>query len=611
MVDFTDYTEQDTNNRLSQIPTRSTFTTLYRGDPITYLYYDYGAGYFTTSENIKFTFEITDLYSFSSTSRTLHDILLIQNVVGVRTAPYISCFLVEIGASDTTFILRLRADDDAGDDPYDDSVTLDVGTPYYCTLVRNNNAITLDIYDDPGRTSHVDTLTSTPVNLTQTFQYLLSPSSQQFATDTNDYATGYVENLNLGKYTDGSADLFAHFNVQLGGSEELKAEFLLRQEAEDLKTVFRVAQDSAALKAYFWARKSASEDLFADFSTNLHNASQDLYSKFAVRRIYDLSDNGGIGFFWEGVGRGQVGVQILSPTGSWIGKFPDYEGWTWVPLLWENLQEVDLDGTRPDKTQVTGFLWTYHSAGIRHLDGLYGLPKGGDPDIKGVLIIRHAAYNDLSSVFILEVKQDLLAEFIVKHPATLDLQAEFRLRQETLDLKATLDVGQGSFDIKAEMFVQYKFKDLKAVFTLRQDTADLKAVFEVEELRLETYTVDGVTNNPGIGGAFALVEEMTKTLTLSTGDKVIIDFIGEAYIGSINYIETKIQAGGIDITPVIRNGTYLSSAGSEQSRIGIVAHAIYTAVSDGDVTFQVLSRRYSGTTYWVDDRRQLTFQHFY
>jgi len=612
--DFNTFVEVDPAFRLTQTATRSTYTQLARGDALTYLYKDYGAGYFTSDETILFTYEITELNSVSGTSRTLNDVLLIQNVLSERTGPYIAIFIVEQGTSDTLYTLRLRTDDGFGSDPYDDAVNMAVGTTYYCTLVRNNlgETLTLYIYDDPGRTSSVDTLVVNNNGLRGlTFQYLMTPSEALFTSDTTDYTSGYLENLDLGKITEATEDLKAEFKLPDRDSADLKAVFMVAQDSEDLKAVFVVKQASVELKAHFMLRTSTSRDLFAEFSTNLHNGDESLYAKFAVRRIYDLSDNGGIGFFWQGVGRGQIDIQILTPTGSWAGKFPDYGPWTWVPLLWEDLREVDLNGSLPDKTQITGFFWTYHSAGIRHLDGLYGLPKGGDPDVKGITIIRHAAYNDLSSVFLLEIKQNILSKFIVRHPNILDLPAEFRLRQETYDLKATLDVGQNSFDIKAEMFIQYKFKDLKAVFTLRQNSADLKAVFEVEELRLETYTVDGVTNNPSIGGSFVLVEEMTKTLTLSTGDKVIIDFIGEAYIGSLNYIETKIQAGGADITPVIRNGTYLTSAGSEQSRIGIVAHAIYTAVSDGNVTFQVLSRRYSGTTYWVDDRRQLTLQHFY
>ena len=119
---------------------------------------------------------------------------------------------------------------------------------------------------------------------------------------------------------------------------------------------------------------------------------------------YDLSNQGGIGFFWEGVGRGHVDIQIFTPTGAWLGRFPDYARKTgcptpWVSLTWDKLQEVDIDGSRPDKSRITGILWTYHSVGKRWLDGIYGLPMGGDPDVLADMTIRHTAYNELFAEF--------------------------------------------------------------------------------------------------------------------------------------------------------------------------------------------------------------------
>ncbi len=180
-----------------------------------------------------------------------------------------------------------------------------------------------------------------------------------------------------------------------GVSVDLHAQFTVGQHAEDLRSEFHVKQWQEDLYARFNIPIPASVNLFAWIDVNQENDSQDIYTKFGVRQIYDLSDQGGIGFFWQGVGRGHVDIQILTPTGAWIGKFPDWGPWTWVVLLWEDLQEVDIDGSRPDKSEITGFLWTYHSAGVRHLDGLYGLPMGGDTDVKGFLVIRHATFNEL------------------------------------------------------------------------------------------------------------------------------------------------------------------------------------------------------------------------
>ncbi|GAF88537.1 unnamed protein product, partial [marine sediment metagenome] len=104
-----DYTEEDPVNRLTQTATRSTYTGLRREDAITYLYKDYGAGFFTVAETIDFTFEITDMNNTGSGSRTLNDLITIQNAEATRTAPYISCFIVEHGANEDDFFVRLRA----------------------------------------------------------------------------------------------------------------------------------------------------------------------------------------------------------------------------------------------------------------------------------------------------------------------------------------------------------------------------------------------------------------------------------------------------------------------------------------------------------------------
>lgn len=137
---------------------------------------------------------------------------------------------------------------------------------------------------------------------------------------------------------------------------------------------------------------------------------------FRISRIYDFSKSGGIGFFWNGVGRGHVDLQLLTPTGAWIGKFPDWGEKTWVPLKWDELQEVDLDGSRPDKSQITGILWTVHSAGERRLDGIYGLPKGGDPDVYARLIVRGESNKNLKTIFSLrQLTAELKAEFVVEH----------------------------------------------------------------------------------------------------------------------------------------------------------------------------------------------------
>ena len=129
-------------------------------------------------------------------------------------------------------------------------------------------------------------------------------------------------------------------------------------------------------------------------------------------------------------------------------------------------------------------------------------------------------------------------------------------------------------------------------------------------MELEAHVVDGVTVNAPIPTAWGLAAEMEKTLTLTTGDRVIISFVGEAYVGSICYVEVVVRAAGVEISPRIRNGTYYNSGSSTYSKMSMVVEAVYTAVADGDVTFDIYCDTNQSGRYWSSTRRQMILQHF-
>jgi len=190
-----------------------------------------------------------------------------------------------------------------------------------------------------------------------------------------------------------------------------------------------------------------------------------------------------------------------------------------------------------------------------------------------------------------------------------DLHAEFLPRSEVKGLFATFKVpGDG---VPQELYTRFKiepFNDLRGTFNVRQDSINLTATFQVGEV-IDIYEVEGSTNNPSIGTSFDTVDEMTKTLTLSAGDKVMIWFEGEAYIGSIFYLRCKIQADGVDISPELQDGTYLNSGSSTYSKITVNRFAKYEAVNDGDVTFTVVARGSSSGRYWDDTDRHMILMH--
>ena len=412
---FLTWTEIDTSGILTVTATRSTFNGDMRGaDNCRLTRAATGLQNFTRY----FTIIVTSITYSSSTNRG--HFFLVSEIPDewsdLRTGNKLS-FGVGLGSASSATKYYLRGTETYATVAYGVTgpQTLDVGTPYYVKVVKSGVSWSVYVYTDSGFSVPVtgyNPIVHT-LHADHNLGYLQVTTADNYATSLN--AVGYVEELKDILAQDAEENLFAEFYVSHLYNENinLKAVFGVKQDAIDLKAEFRLRQDVLNLKAVFWIRITDMKDLFATFATSLvWGTPAELYCKFGVRRIYDLSDQGGIGFFWKGVGRGHVDIQILSFTGAWIGKFPDYGEWTWVSLLWEDLQEVDIDGSRPDKNQVTGFLWTYHTPGERHLDGLYGLPMGGDPDVKALAVIRHAAYNELPAYLFRNLfREDLDAEF--------------------------------------------------------------------------------------------------------------------------------------------------------------------------------------------------------
>ncbi len=128
----------------------------------------------------------------------------------------------------------------------------------------------------------------------------------------------------------------------------------------------------------------------------------------------DLSHWEGIAFYWWGSGGSDQNIdfEMRSPTGGWVGTFPDGPAmWRWVFLRWSDLTAVDFDGSRPDRSNITHILWTYHTDGVRRINYIVGWRK---QDVYCHAIIRNAGSGELFAKF--EVGQgfnDLFARFEV------------------------------------------------------------------------------------------------------------------------------------------------------------------------------------------------------
>jgi len=415
-----DWTAADPSSLLSQATVRSTTLPGFRRNTVdTYLYKDYGVAFWSA-----FAIEFEVYVDLCDTSVTVFNrvnpIGFCENELGdyvdVRDDNQMA-FVVLDGESGVH--LKSSQRDGAGGGTAGTPVTIALDKLYYCKFFRVGTTVTLQVFSDAARSVQVGVDSTVTCASGDAYRYALV--NQSLALSIGHNVEQYVQNLSMA--TGGSADLYAEFEVPYSSSGDLFSTFQVRYGAGEVFAKFEAqatrnlyasfeAQVTRNLYARFMLRQSiedlfskfsirapASVDLFAEFTTNLVGVTGDLFCKFATRQIYDLSESGGIGFFWEGVGRGHVDIQILTPTGAWIGKFPDYGQKTWVALTWDLLQAVDIDGSLPDKSEITGILWTYHSAGERWLDGVYGLPKGGDPDVYGTFTLQHSTYVELKASF--------------------------------------------------------------------------------------------------------------------------------------------------------------------------------------------------------------------
>lgn len=322
-----------------------------------------------------------------------------------------------------------------------------------------------------------------------------------------------------------SADFLARFEVQ--GVADLLAKFEA-QDVTDLLGKFDVGQDSAGLLIKFDVGQD-SEDLLG-ITVSQHAAIAELESRsiirpqsssellakidvmhwvdlkalFLIPRAYDFSSGMGISFEWWGSGGVDqyIDFEMWSLTGGWVGRFPDGAAeWRQVQLSWDDLTAVDLDGTRPDSSQIIGIYWTYHTPGVRRIDGIRAW-----------------------------MRQDLPCKVTIKNTSTSDLLSRFEA-QASRDLL-------GKFEIQG-------FKDLKAKFVLR------------EMVDIYTAEQDASVDSPA---AWDVIGACSITIpSVSVGDKIIATFDG--ILNGLQTVDFRMRAGGDAIGLSMRR-TYASNAGS-------------------------------------------------
>lgn len=184
---FTTYTEEDDNNKLTVIATTATGVDV-DSDEDVWLYKDKTEDYFNA---LNVTFET--LISSASGSGALGG-MGITNTIGSRIDLAATDIMVATYvASGPAYKIYLFKGNNVANDVY----TCSADTPYYCTLLRaaGGDIATLDIYDDSGRTNKVDTLVVAGYG-TEKWQYAFGFMNHNDGTGTDDW-DGYVKNLDL------------------------------------------------------------------------------------------------------------------------------------------------------------------------------------------------------------------------------------------------------------------------------------------------------------------------------------------------------------------------------------------------------------------------------
>lgn len=135
----------------------------------------------------------------------------------------------------------------------------------------------------------------------------------------------------------------------------------------------------------------------------------------------------------------------------------------------------------------------------------------------------------------------------------------------------------------------------------------------VAVLEIDVYTVVGTTGECSASyAAYGTIPEMTKTLTLETGDIVIITFQADFKPSTDSAVYFRIKAGDTVLGYRAQWGTSATSVSLRDIRTSMLQR-IYTATADGDVTFVTEWKLYgSGDTMAIrSNDREMSLIHIH
>jgi len=190
--DFTTYTEVDSGGDITVTASKIDVSSMQK-QATSYVYKDYGAGYFDTS--LEHDVDITiasasagawgGYWAVNNTAETM--VQMDTNNRGIAG------FLYRFTGAPLNYGLYIRAFDNANDS---DNMQIGLAVPYerYLTIKRIGTTVTVDIYTDASRTTKEDTITCT--SSANNYSKIFGCVSNGTAGQTQAY-TYDMENLNL------------------------------------------------------------------------------------------------------------------------------------------------------------------------------------------------------------------------------------------------------------------------------------------------------------------------------------------------------------------------------------------------------------------------------
>jgi hypothetical protein len=197
--DFTTYTEEDPNNRITVETSKVTFTNLTRAEAA-YVYKDKGVDHFNGDfEHLLTVNSISSSgeYPFTSFWGLSNDI----GAYNVLAEAGKSWIIIDIYHNPVNPRIEIR-ESDGGTVYYEITSYYSPNTPYYLKIKRDESVGTYGtlycyIYSDAARTTLIDTLEMALHTSKKDYRYIYAVQSMGLAGDP--YMSGYSENLDLGE----------------------------------------------------------------------------------------------------------------------------------------------------------------------------------------------------------------------------------------------------------------------------------------------------------------------------------------------------------------------------------------------------------------------------